>query len=266
MFVDVDPSDEGLRPSVNPQKTGDDGAYRWDVSEGRYRVVVTKSGYWRATSDAVSVPPPVLDLHVALKRRPGTVAPEPQNCGEPPEIDSTPGCVIRPARAWVRGNEIRKVVFFLDGRRIETDRRPDKKGRFGVLINRKQLSPGKHRVRARVVFKRSAHRRPATVRLILRRCIKSPAPERIATTRTPECTPFLAYLRGDSIKAVAYALDGDRLRTVRVADWKGRYGVKVDPRELASGAHTLTARVVFVDKSGLETRTLELPIAGCQSS
>jgi hypothetical protein len=73
-------------------------------------------------------------------------------------------------------------------------------------------------------------------------------------------------VRGDKIKVVTYTLDGRRLRSVRVADWDGRYGVEIDPRELRAGNHTLAARVVFVDKSGLETRTLKLPVAACANS
>jgi hypothetical protein len=266
MFVNVESGDEGIRPSINPQRTASDGTYRWDVAEGTYRVVVTKRGYWRAISRAVAVPPPVLDLHVAMKRRPGTAPEGPHNCGEPPQIDSTPGCVIRPANAWVRGREIRKVVFFLDGQRFRTVRRSDKKGRFGVRINRKQLSPGKHRVRARVIFRRSAHRRPATVRLVLRRCIRNPPPKRIETNHRPTCKPFLGFVLGDNIKVVRYTLDGRTLHSVRIADWDGRYGVSIDPRELRDGRHTLAARIVFVKKSGLAARTVKLPFRGCKSS
>jgi hypothetical protein len=264
-FVDVEAGDEGIRPSLNPQISAEDGAYRWDVSAGRYRVLVSKEGYYDATSRVVTVPPPVLDLHVGMKRKPGTAAPEPHNCGEAPEADTSGGCVNRPALAWVRGNEIRKVVFYLDGRRIKTVKRTDRNGRFGVRIDRKRLSPGKHRVHARVIFKRRAHRRPAHVRLVLRRCLENPAPKKIETTSRPSCKPFLAFVRGDKIKVVAYSLDGRRLGSVRIADWDGRYAVSIDPRELRPGRHTLAARIVFVDKSGLAARTVKLSFSGCRT-
>ncbi|HYH58381.1 MAG TPA: MBG domain-containing protein [Thermoleophilaceae bacterium] len=266
-FVDIAPGDPGARPSINPQLTAQDGTYRWDVSEGRYRVLVSKDGYFDATSRVVSVPPPVLDLHVAMERRPGTPAPTARNCGEPPEVDTTGGCVNRPALAWVRGNQIRRVVFYLDGRRIKTVRRGDSKGRFGVRVDRSKLSPGKHRVRARVIFRRGAHRRPATVRLTLRRCLDNPPPTTIQTNRAPGCAakPFLAFVRGDRVRVVAYSLDGRRMRSVKVADWNGRYGVTIDPSDLAPGRHTLKARVAFVGKSGWKPRTVKLSFTRCKS-
>ncbi|WP_409252202.1 carboxypeptidase-like regulatory domain-containing protein [Bacillus sp. SCS-153A] len=55
-----------LSPIENPQVTGEDGRYAWDVAEGRYRVVVSRPGFETKTSEEVNVPPPVLDLHVGL--------------------------------------------------------------------------------------------------------------------------------------------------------------------------------------------------------
>lgn len=53
-------------PEVNPQTTGEDGRYAWDVAPGTYRVQVQKSGCGAATSPAVTVPPPVTDLDIGL--------------------------------------------------------------------------------------------------------------------------------------------------------------------------------------------------------
>jgi hypothetical protein len=63
--------DPGISPNVNPQITGANGLYQWDVSPGTYRVVVTKDGYDPVTSAAVNIPPPVLDLHVPLTKAAG---------------------------------------------------------------------------------------------------------------------------------------------------------------------------------------------------
>ena len=65
-FVDVLSGDPGISPNVNPETTGADGLYQWDVAAGDYRVVVTKAGYGTVTSHAVSVPPEVTDLHIAM--------------------------------------------------------------------------------------------------------------------------------------------------------------------------------------------------------
>jgi hypothetical protein len=65
-FVNVLSGDPGITPKVNPQITGASGIYRWDVQEGTYRVVVTAAGCQEAISQAVNIPPPVLDLHVRM--------------------------------------------------------------------------------------------------------------------------------------------------------------------------------------------------------
>lgn len=70
-FVNVLSADPGIAPNVNPQTTASDGRYQWDVSEGTYRVVVSKTGYYPMISDAVKIPPPVFDLHIPLEAIPG---------------------------------------------------------------------------------------------------------------------------------------------------------------------------------------------------
>lgn len=55
-----------LDPITNPQTTGQDGRYAWDVAAGQYRVIVSRPGFQTATSRVVNVPPPVMDLHVGM--------------------------------------------------------------------------------------------------------------------------------------------------------------------------------------------------------
>ncbi|MCK5013392.1 MAG: cadherin-like domain-containing protein, partial [Candidatus Omnitrophica bacterium] len=55
-----------MQLDVNPQITGADGQYQWDVLEGSYRVHVEADGYYPEDSIVVSIPPPVFDLHVGL--------------------------------------------------------------------------------------------------------------------------------------------------------------------------------------------------------
>jgi len=64
-----------MQPDVNPQITGTDGQYQWDVLEGTYRVHVEASGYYPADSIVVIVPPPVTDLHVGLTPLPDGIPP-----------------------------------------------------------------------------------------------------------------------------------------------------------------------------------------------
>jgi 5-hydroxyisourate hydrolase-like protein (transthyretin family) len=55
-----------FEPEVNPETTGSDGRYAWNVVAGQYLVEVSIAGCSPATSGAVSVPPPVTDLDVGL--------------------------------------------------------------------------------------------------------------------------------------------------------------------------------------------------------
>jgi len=55
-----------FEPEVNPQITGSDGRYAWNVVPGEYLIEVEIAGCSPATSEAVTVPPPVTDLDVGL--------------------------------------------------------------------------------------------------------------------------------------------------------------------------------------------------------
>ena len=77
----VPSGDPGISPNVNPQITGADGVYQWDVAAGTYRVTVTAPGYVAVTSRAVVIPPPVLDLHVAMNHAAGAPITVPGNPG-----------------------------------------------------------------------------------------------------------------------------------------------------------------------------------------
>ena len=56
-----------ISPDVNPQVTGSDARYGWDVVAGCWYVKVSVPGYAPKISALVGVPPAVTDLHVALQ-------------------------------------------------------------------------------------------------------------------------------------------------------------------------------------------------------
>ncbi|MBX3015943.1 MAG: hypothetical protein KF832_30765 [Caldilineaceae bacterium] len=55
-----------INPQANPQLTGSEGRYAWDVVEGCWFIIVEAAGYARKISPLVGVPPAVTDLHLAL--------------------------------------------------------------------------------------------------------------------------------------------------------------------------------------------------------
>ena len=54
-----------VNPQVNPQLTGGDGRFGWNVAAGSYRVIATAAGYLGQIS-APATAPPLSDLNVAL--------------------------------------------------------------------------------------------------------------------------------------------------------------------------------------------------------
>jgi hypothetical protein len=61
-----------------------------------------------------------------------------------------------PVPLRVSGRQIRRVTFFVDGRRVATVTRADRAGRFVTTVNPRRLRAGVHRVRARVQFRSGA--------------------------------------------------------------------------------------------------------------
>jgi hypothetical protein len=55
-----------ISPNVNPQVTGADGRYGWNVVTGCWYVTVSAPGYLAKTSALVGVPPEVTDLDMSL--------------------------------------------------------------------------------------------------------------------------------------------------------------------------------------------------------
>lgn len=87
--------DPGIAPHVNPEVTGSDGQFQWDVSAGHYRVVVTKAGYDTATGSILAVPPAVTDAHVAMTKTPSP-SPPPTHGDPPPTHSDTPPDIQNP--------------------------------------------------------------------------------------------------------------------------------------------------------------------------
>ena len=56
-----------IAPAVNPQITGEDGRYGWNMAEGCWYVVVKAEGYATGMSPLVSIPPQVTDLDMTLQ-------------------------------------------------------------------------------------------------------------------------------------------------------------------------------------------------------
>ncbi len=67
-ILDAIQGTQQISPTINPQITGSDGSYAWDVVEGCWYVVVAAEGYQTIVSPLVGVPPEVTDLDLTLTR------------------------------------------------------------------------------------------------------------------------------------------------------------------------------------------------------
>jgi hypothetical protein len=63
-FITPSPSDS--IPTTNPQTTGADGAFGWDVIPGTWEVQASKAGYVTSTTSPLSIPPSVTGLQISL--------------------------------------------------------------------------------------------------------------------------------------------------------------------------------------------------------
>lgn len=61
----------GFLPEENPQITGNDGKYSWQVITGKWKIMVEKEDYITEFSDPVTIPPPVINLNLLLERSVG---------------------------------------------------------------------------------------------------------------------------------------------------------------------------------------------------
>jgi hypothetical protein len=62
----------------------------------------------------------------------------------------------RPVTLRVQGRQIRRVTYFVDGRRVATVTRADAAGRYIARVDPRRLRAGVHRVRVRVQFRSDA--------------------------------------------------------------------------------------------------------------
>ena len=88
------------------------------------------------------------------------------------------GCVYKPFNATVRGRQIRRVTFFVDGRRIVIRKAKSGQRTFKARIRPSRLSVGVHRVTARVVFRTASRTRARTLVLSFQHCARlAPSPQ-----------------------------------------------------------------------------------------
>jgi hypothetical protein len=82
------------------------------------------------------------------------------------------GCASRAFNARVSGQNVAKVVFKLDGKKVKTLTAPNAGTRFQIRVNPKKMRIGVHRIVATVTFKAETKKAPQTFRVSFQRCAK----------------------------------------------------------------------------------------------
>jgi hypothetical protein len=82
------------------------------------------------------------------------------------------GCVAKAFNARVTGQNVAKVVFTLDGKKIKTLTKPNSGARYQVRVNPAKLKIGVHRINATVTFLAATKKKAQTFRISFQRCAK----------------------------------------------------------------------------------------------
>jgi hypothetical protein len=88
------------------------------------------------------------------------------------------GCAAKVFRARVSGQNVEKVVFFLDGKKIKTLTKPNAGTQFAVLVNPAKMNIGVHRIVATVTFQPETKTAPKSFRISFQHCAKKLAAPR----------------------------------------------------------------------------------------
>ena len=89
--------------------------------------------------------------------------------GEPATTGTT-ACRDTPFNVVVSGRHVARVIFTVDGRAVRTLTRPNRGSRYALLVKPSALAGGRHRVLARVSFRRRSAGAAKTLRVVFNRC------------------------------------------------------------------------------------------------
>jgi hypothetical protein len=89
-------------------------------------------------------------------------------------ITGRTGCQSRPFSVIVRGRQIARVVFTVDGKAVRTLTKPSDGRRYRLRVDPRTMRSGVHRVLARVTFRPQSGTRARSLRVIFSRCARRP--------------------------------------------------------------------------------------------
>jgi hypothetical protein len=85
-------------------------------------------------------------------------------------IHGPSGCATKNFNVTVTGKRIRRVTFFLNGKRIKTLTKPNAGAAYSLPVRPGTLKRGTHHVTATTTFTRASGARPRTLKVTFLRC------------------------------------------------------------------------------------------------
>jgi hypothetical protein len=165
------------------------GAQTLQVADATSSSNVGTKAFARGSSTGITINPPPPPCTPA----PNPVPPGGTACAPPPpppapvtgsgvpsgnaRISGPSGCVPRNFNVNVRGTDITRVTFTLDGRRIKTLTKPNAGRLFRLRVRRTgALRRGTHRIVARTTFTAASGAPARRLRVVFQRCRRAQAP------------------------------------------------------------------------------------------
>ena len=170
-------------PSVaNPDQTDSDGDGMGDACDTTPSGTTPPPTTDNPPPPATDNPPPATDNQQAPADQ-GQTAPATDSGSAPEQLVlgeriaaptarllATTGCAAKTFTAGVRGTQIARVVFRLDGKKIAVVTKRGKNGLYGLRINPARLRVGVHRLVVTAVFNAGSGARTKTLRASFQRC------------------------------------------------------------------------------------------------
>ena len=88
-------------------------------------------------------------------------------------IAGVSGCQRKAFRVSVRGTQIRRVSFTIDGKRVKKVRASARRKVYSITIHPNRFRPGSHLVKAKATFTAASSTRSKTMRLRFARCVRT---------------------------------------------------------------------------------------------
>jgi len=93
-------------------------------------------------------------------------------------ISGKTGCVTQNFNVTVTGQQIHRVTFALNGKRIKTLRKPNAGRAYRIAVRPGRLKRGTHRITARTTFTAASGTPARSLRVVFRRCARAASPPR----------------------------------------------------------------------------------------